>query len=86
MTGNKKITNIYEDPVNKKLCHEIREELDKNFVQLRMFSKVDYRDKEKVDHNFFFINKKGLITFKTNCANKFQLHLFQDKLNLGVRV
>ena len=73
MTGNKKITNIYEDPVNKKLCHEIREELDKNFVQLRMFSKVDYRDKEKVDHNFFFINKK-------------RAHYFQNKLRKQISI
>ena len=53
MTGNKKITNIYDDPTNKDLCEEIRAFLDKNFLQIKMKSKVDYRSKENVNHNFF---------------------------------
>ena len=59
MTGNKKITNIYDDPTNKDLCEEIRAFLDKNFLQIKMKSKVDYRSKENVNHNFFFINKNN---------------------------
>ncbi len=73
MTGNKDITSIYDDPINKKLCREIRETLEKNFVQLRMFSKVDYRDKNKVDNNFFFINKK-------------RAHYLQNKLRKQISI
>ena len=64
MTGNRKITQIYDDPVNKKLCSDIKVFLDQNFKQIKMTSKVDYRSKENVNHNFFFINK--------NNANRFQ--------------
>ena len=59
MTGNKEITNIYDDPTNKDLCKEIRVFLNKNFLQIKMKSKVDYRSTENVNHNFFFINKKN---------------------------
>ena len=59
MTGNKEITNIYDDPTNKDLCEEIRAFLDKSFLQIKMKSKVDYRSKENVNHNFFFINKNN---------------------------
>ena len=57
MTGNRKITQIYDDPVNKRLCKDIKFFLDQNFKQIKMTSKVDYRSKENVNHNFFFINK-----------------------------
>ena len=64
MTGNRKITQIYDDPINKQLCKDIKVFLDQNFKQIKMTSKVDYRSKENVNHNFFFINK--------NNANRFQ--------------
>ena len=64
MTGNKEITHIYDDPVNKQLCKDIKVFLDQNFKQIKMTSKVDYRSKENVNHNFFFINKDN--------ANRFQ--------------
>ena len=64
MTGNREITQIYDDPVNKQLCKDIKVFLDQNFKQIKMTSKVDYRSKENVNHNFFFINKDN--------ANRFQ--------------
>ena len=57
MTGNREITKVYDDPVNKQLCKDIKFFLDQNFKQIKMTSKVDYRSKENVNHNFFFINK-----------------------------
>ena len=59
MTGNKEITNIYNDPVNENVCKEIRLFLSENFTQIKMKSKVDYRSKENVNNNFFFIKKKN---------------------------
>ena len=53
MTGNREITHIYDDPVNKQLCKDIKVFLDQNFKQIKMTSKVDYRSKENVNHNFF---------------------------------
>ena len=64
MTGNRKITQIYDDPVNKKLCKDIKVFLDQNFKQIKMTSKVDYRSKENVNHNFFFINKDNANSFQ----------------------
>ncbi|MAI29972.1 MAG: hypothetical protein CMP38_07175 [Rickettsiales bacterium] len=64
MTGNKKITQIYDDPVNQKLCKDIKFFLDQNFKQIKMTSKVDYRSKENANHNFFFINKDNANTFQ----------------------
>ena len=64
MTGNRKITQIYDDPVNKQLCRDLKVFLDQNFKQIKMTSKLDYRSKENVNQNFFFINN--------NNANRFQ--------------
>ena len=64
MTGNRRITQIYNDPVNKSLCKDIRVFLDENFKQIKMTSSVDYRSMENVNHNFFFI--------KNNNADRFQ--------------
>ena len=58
MTGNRKITHIYDDPVNKQLCKDIKVFLDQNFKQIKMTSKVDYRSKENVNHNFFFYKQR----------------------------
>ena len=58
MTGNKELSDIYKDPVNKELCNSFKEYLDKNFTKIKMSSKVDYRKKELVDHNFFILKKK----------------------------
>ena len=58
MTGNREITQVYDDPVNKQLCKDIKFFLDKNFKQIKMTSKVDYRSKENVNHNFFFYKQR----------------------------
>ena len=64
MTGNRKITQIYDDPVNKKLCKDIKVFLDENFKQIKMTSSVDYRSMENVNHNFFFIKKDNAYSFQ----------------------
>ncbi len=66
MTGNRKITQIYDDPVNKQLCKDIKYFLDQNFKQIKMTSKVDYRSKENVNHSFFFINKDNANSFQNS--------------------
>ena len=71
MTGNRKITQIYDDPVNKELCKDIKFFLDHNFKQIKMTSKVDYRSKENVNHNFFFINKDNA----NSCQNSLRKQL-----------
>ena len=45
MTGNKEFSQIYKDPVNNALCDSFKDFLNKNFIKIRMFSKVDYRKK-----------------------------------------
>ncbi len=59
MTGNKEISNIYKDPVNNELCNSFKNFLNKNFTKIRMFSKVDYRKKELVNHDFFIFKQKN---------------------------
>ncbi len=66
MTGNRKITQIYDDPINKKLCEDIKVFLDENFKQIKMTSSVDYRSKENVNHNFFFIKKDNANNFQNS--------------------
>mgnify|MGYP001188247499 FL=1 len=66
MTGNREITHIYDDPVNKQLCEDIKVFLDQNFKQIKMTSKVDYRSKENVNHNFFFIRKDNANNFQNS--------------------
>ncbi len=59
MSGNKTLNKIYDDPVNQKLCQEIKEEFHEFFVTQEIKSKIDYRLKDKVNHNFFLIKKKN---------------------------
>ena len=57
MTSNKDISEIYNDPINQNLCEEIKEYLKNNFIKIKMRSRIDYRIKDKVNHNFFLIKK-----------------------------
>ena len=59
MTGNREFSSIYKDPVNDELCNFFKDFLNKNFTKVRMFSKVDYRKKEFVNHNFFIFKQKN---------------------------
>ena len=58
MSGNKKIDEIYHDPINAMICNEIKDFLNKKFIKIEMKSKIDYRSKGNFDHNFFYIQKK----------------------------
>ena len=59
MTGNKELSNIYKDPTNKELCNSFKDFLNKNFTKIKMSSKVDYRKKGFVNHNFFILKQKN---------------------------
>ncbi|MEE2695358.1 MAG: cell division protein ZapE [Pseudomonadota bacterium] len=59
MTSNKKLSQIYNDPINSELCKEIRKDLTNLFLTIKIKSKVDYRVSEHVNHDFFFIKKKN---------------------------
>ena len=59
MTSNKKLSQIYNDPINSKLCEEIRKILANIFLTIKIKSKIDYRVSEHVNHDFFFIKKKN---------------------------
>ena len=54
MSGNKKLSMIYDDPVNPDLCKRIRKELETFFLSALVKSRIDYRVKNKVSNNFFF--------------------------------
>ena len=70
MTGNREITQVYDDPINKQLCKDIKFFLDQNFKQIKMTSKVDYRSRENVNHNFFFINKDNSNSSQNSLRNQ----------------
>ena len=74
MTGNKELSDIYKDPVNKELCNSFKEYLDKNFTKIKMFSKVDYRKKELVDHNFFILKKKNFKRLQDKIKKKLAIN------------
>ncbi len=57
MSGNKKISIIYNDPINPKLCKDTIEELENFFKPIKIKSKIDYRAINEIDDNFFFIKK-----------------------------
>ena len=59
MSGNKQINKIYYDPVNAKICNEIKDFLDKKFIKIQMKSKIDYRSINAFNHNFFYIKKNN---------------------------
>ena len=60
MSGNKKLSEIYDDPVNPNLCKKIRKELETFFLSVLIKSKVDYRVKNKISENFFFLNNSDI--------------------------
>ena len=55
MSGNKKLSMIYDDPVNPDLCKKIRKELETFFLSALVKSRIDYRVRNKVNNNFFFL-------------------------------
>ena len=55
MSGNKKLSMIYDDPVNPDLCKKIRKELETFFLSALVKSRIDYRVRNKVSNNFFFL-------------------------------
>ena len=73
MSGNKKIDEIYHDPINAMICNEIKDFLNKKFIKIEMKSKIDYRSKNKFNHNFFYIQKEN--------SNK-QLNLLRKKYSI----
>ena len=58
MSGNNKLSKIYNDPVNPKLCKEINDKLRSFFSIIQIKSKVDYREKYKINQDFFFIRQR----------------------------
>lgn len=58
MSGNHKLSKIYNDPVNPKLCKEINDKLRSFFSIIQIKSKVDYREKYKINQEFFFIRQR----------------------------
>ena len=81
MTGTRRITQIYDDPVNKQLCKDIKIFLDQNFKQIKMTSKVDYRSKENVNHNFFFINKHNSNSSQNSLRKKLAITSIPRNIN-----
>ena len=67
MSGNTKLSIIYNDPVNQDLCKDIQKKLEFFFLSINIKSKVDYRVKGTVNSNYFFLkqpnftNKQNLI-------------------------
>ena len=56
VTSNKKPSKIYQDSINKDLCEDFKNQILKNFYEIKMTSNVDYRSKKKINDNFFFLN------------------------------
>jgi len=73
MTGNKQIDKIYFDPVNARICEEIKDLLKKKFIKIKMKSKTDHRSTNTVNYNFFFIKK--------NNPNK-EINLLRNKYSI----
>jgi len=59
MTGNRKLSQIYNDPINSELCEKFRKDITNLFLTIRIKSKIDYRISEKVNQNFFFIKNRN---------------------------
>ena len=65
MSGNTKLSIIYNDPVNQDLCKEIQKKLEFFFLTINIKSKIDYRVKSIVNSNYFFLNNQILQINKT---------------------
>tara|TARA_B100000686_G_C16794130_1_gene980993 strand:+ start:2748 stop:3791 length:1044 start_codon:yes stop_codon:yes gene_type:complete len=64
MSGNKELGKIYFDPVNSKLCGDIKNLLLSKFMKIKMKSKIDYRSSDSFNLNFFFVNQKNSRKFQ----------------------
>ena len=82
MSGNKIITKIYYDSVNSKLCESFIEYLDQNFVKIRMKSKVDFRIKENIDHNFFIFKKRNHKSIQNKLIKQLAINSIETELFL----
>ena len=80
MTGNKEFSQIYEDPVNNALCDSFKIFLNKNFIKIRMFSKVDYRKRELVNHNFFILEQKNSRKIQNQIKKKLAINSIDTKV------
>ncbi len=81
MTGNREITKIYNDPVNSKLCSEIKNYLKKSFIIIKMKSRVDYRSKKNVNHSFFFLKKENANALQNNLRKKLAITSIPRNIN-----
>ncbi len=59
MSGNKEINDIYDDPINPKLCEEIRGSFHDFFITIQIKSRVDYRSEDSINNDFFLIKKRN---------------------------
>ena len=58
LSGNHKLSKIYYDPVNPRLCKEINDKLKSFFSIIQVKSKVDYRERYKINKEFFLIGQR----------------------------
>ena len=79
MTGNREFSSIYKDPVNDELCNSFKDFLNKNFTKVRMFSKVDYRKKEFVNHNFFIFKQKNSRRIQNRIKKKLAINSIETE-------
>ena len=82
MSGNKVITKIYNDSVNSELCESFKEYLDQNFIKIKMISKVDFRNKEKVDHNFFIFRKRNYKSIQNKLIKQLAINSIETEVFL----
>ena len=82
MSGNKVITKIYNDSVNSELCESFKEYLDHNFIKIKMISKVDFRNKENVDHNFFIFRKRNYKSIQNKLIKQLAINSIETELFL----
>ena len=74
MCGNKHLSRIYDDPVNKDVCKRVRKLFTDFFHSINIKSKLDYRIMGKLNYDFFFIkknkSKQDYIIKKLSCESK----------------
>jgi cell division protein ZapE len=80
MSGNKVITKIYNDYVNYELCESFKEYLDQNFIKIKMISKVDFRNKEKIDHNFFIFGRRNYKSIQNKLIKQLAINSIETEL------
>ncbi len=82
MSGNKIITKIYYDSVNSNLCESFKEYLDQNFIKIKMKSKVDFRNKENIDHSFFIFRKRNHKSIQNKLIKQLAINSIETELFL----